>query len=70
MEKLAVLRWTIRTRDGGSRLNSFGKFYYVAANRQGISMVYMSTKTDTHIILSSMTYKSSLFIYQNPVCKN
>lgn len=40
MEKLAVLRWTIRTRDGGSRLNSFGKFYYVAANRQGISMVY------------------------------
>ena len=36
MEKLAVLQWTIRTRDGGSRLNSFGKFYYVAANRQGI----------------------------------
>ena len=69
MEKLAVLRWTIRTRDGGSRLNSFGKFYYVAANRQGISMVYMSTKTDTHIILSSMTYKSSLLIYQNPVLK-
>ena len=32
-------------------------------------MVYMSTKTDTHIILSSMTYKSSLFIYQNPVSK-
>lgn len=32
-------------------------------------MVCMSTKTDTHIILSSMTYKSSLFIYQNPVLK-
>ena len=32
-------------------------------------MAYMSTKTDTHIILSSITYKSSLFIYQNPVLK-